>query len=411
MPRTKKKPAYTLHKPSGRGRARIDGKDYYFTGPFDSPKSRAEYEALVGSWLWTQHGSGMANSATITIDELVLIYLEHAREHYQKNGEPTSEVNCILQASRPLIRHHGETIAAQFGPKALRQVRDAMIQAGLARSSINIHIGRIRRMFRWAVAEELVPVETYHRLCALTGLESGRSRAKEPPPVLPVSDEMINAVRPFVSRQVWGMIEVQLASAMRPGEVVQMRGCDLNMSESVWSYNPRSHKTSHKGKRRIVYLGKRAQQVIKEFLKTDLESHLFDPRDARSEYIARKYREGATVAGRGRRFPKNAYSVEAYETAIRKACERAFGMPDHLRRIDKKLPPSTRADLKAQAAAWRKQWCWHPHQLRHSAATILRREFGIELARLALGHSSVATTEGYAQPDFDKVKAAMAIVG
>ncbi len=54
---------------------------------------------------------------------------------------------------------------------------------------------------------------------------------------------------------------------------------------------------------------------------------------------------------------------------------------------------------------------WHPHQLRHSAATRLRRELGIEAARVVLGHSSAATTEVYAELDRQKAMRAMAEIG
>jgi len=36
---------------------------------------------------------------------------------------------------------------------------------------------------------------------------------------------------------------------------------------------------------------------------------------------------------------------------------------------------------------------WHPNQLRHNAATSLRKEFGLDVARVILGHSSPAVTE------------------
>ena len=36
---------------------------------------------------------------------------------------------------------------------------------------------------------------------------------------------------------------------------------------------------------------------------------------------------------------------------------------------------------------------WHPHRLRHSAATRIRREHGLEAARVILGHSSAVTSE------------------
>jgi integrase len=41
----------------------------------------------------------------------------------------------------------------------------------------------------------------------------------------------------------------------------------------------------------------------------------------------------------------------------------------------------------------------HPHQLRHNAATNLRKQHGIELARIILGHSTAFTTEIYAEQD------------
>jgi hypothetical protein len=41
---------------------------------------------------------------------------------------------------------------------ALKAVRERMIAAGLCRSTINANVGRVRRMFRWAVAEEHLPV-------------------------------------------------------------------------------------------------------------------------------------------------------------------------------------------------------------------------------------------------------------
>ena len=46
---------------------------------------------------------------------------------------------------------------------------------------------------------------------------------------------------------------------------------------------------------------------------------------------------------------------------------------------------------------------WTPHQLRHSAATRLRKDHDIEAARLVLGHTSAAVTEIYAE--IDKAKA------
>ena len=40
---------------------------------------------------------------------------------------------------------------------------------------------------------------------------------------------------------------------------------------------------------------------------------------------------------------------------------------------------------------------WHPHQLRHNYATMIRKRFGIEEASNMLDHSSVSMTEVYAE--------------
>ncbi len=53
----------------------------------------------------------------------------------------------------------------------------------------------------------------------------------------------------------------------------------------------------------------------------------------------------------------------------------------------------------------------HPHQLRHNAATNLRREHGIEVARIILGHQSVKMAEQYAEVDRQVAIDVMARIG
>ena len=45
---------------------------------------------------------------------------------------------------------------------------------------------------------------------------------------------------------------------------------------------------------------------------------------------------------------------------------------------------------------------WHPNQLRHTAATMIRKEFGLEAAQVILGHSKADTTQIYAERDAAK---------
>jgi site-specific recombinase XerC len=68
--------------------------------------------------------------------------------------------------------------------------------------------------------------------------------------------------------------------------------------------------------------------------------------------------------------------------------------------VDPTLPKRERDLLKAQATAWRDEWCWHPNQLRHAAGTKIRSTVDLNAARQVLGHSEKRTTEIYAEQDF-----------
>ena len=143
MPKAKK-PAYLLHKATGQARCRIGGKDIYL-GEYGSPASRQRYEELIAEW-FTRNDD--ARRFTLTVDDLVLLYMEHVREHYRKNGQATSEVNNIRIALRYVVSQFGTTRAREFGPRALKAVRQSMIDAGCVRTSINRMTARIRGMFK-----------------------------------------------------------------------------------------------------------------------------------------------------------------------------------------------------------------------------------------------------------------------
>jgi integrase len=130
-----------------------------------------------------------------------------------------------------------------------------MIDGGLSRGVVNQRIGLIVRAFKWGVAEEIVPESVWRALTTVRGLEKGRTDARETDDVMPVAVEIVAATLPYLLRPVRAMVELQLATGMRPGEVRIMRACDLDTSGDVWLYKPAHHKTRHKGKERVVAIG------------------------------------------------------------------------------------------------------------------------------------------------------------
>jgi integrase len=406
MAKRRKTPGYLHHKPRDLAYVRLPGqKKPIYLGPYGSPESRSRYEEIIADWQRNQN----VDRHTLTLDELALRYIEHAKKHYRKNGQETSEVVSVRGCLRVLVAVAGKMRATDFGPLKLREVRDSMIAQGWKRKSINKQVSRICRIFDWAETLEMTPAGIANPLRKLPGLRQGRSDAVESVPVQPVSDAAIESIRPHVSRHVWAMIQLQRLSGMRPGEVTAMRGCDLNMSGELWEYVPESHKTEHHGRERLIVLGKKAQTIIREFLKPNLNAYLFAPSDVREEFDAKRRsnrKTPLTPSQKARkrkqnpeRKPGEHYTTASYGQAIRKACEKALDMPKELRNVSTRLPVKEREQLKQQAREWREQHCWHPHQLRHTAATEIRRKFGIEASQVVLGHASLSVTEVYAERD------------
>jgi integrase len=242
-------PKLRHHKATKQAYSVFNGRVVYF-GRFDDPDSSQKYHQFVAEWM-AGGKTPLAPTDESTITELIAQFWTYAQGYYiHTDGSKTHELTNIKLAMRPLNTIYGHTKATEFGPKALCVVRQKMIEQGICRSSVNKRIGRIKLMFKWAVANEIVPANVFHVLQAVPGLRRGRSAAKETMPVKPVPQEHIDAIQPYVSKQVWVLIQLQLLTAARSGELVIMRPCDIDMSGKIWIYKPAQHKTLHHGHER-----------------------------------------------------------------------------------------------------------------------------------------------------------------
>lgn len=346
----------------------------------------------------------------MTIGRLCQLYLEHCQAYYTSPaGGITSEVSSVEHALRPLRQSFARTQVDDFGPRRFREVRDEMIRMDWCRRYINQQMGRIKRMFKWGVANELITPTAYHRIQPVDGLRAGRGIARESKPVKPVPEELITGVVEHVSAQIAAMIRLQLATGMRPGEVCIMRTCDIDRDRQLWLYRPMHHKTAHHEHERVIFLGPTAQQVIRPFLNNHApEAFLFSPAEAdkarRAVLHARRVtplscgnRPGTNRKRRPRKRPGDSYARCSYARVISRACQLAFPAPAGLGEDEVK--------------AWHTRHHWHPHQLRHNAATRLRKEFGIEVAQVVLGHKTLLITQVYAEKDVEAAEKAMLQIG
>ncbi len=122
----------------------------------------------------------------------------------------------VRQALKVVRELYGHSLAKEFGPLALKACQDAMVAKGWTRKSINRQVGRIRKMFAWAAGNEMLPAAIYQTLQTTEGLRKWRTEAKENPPVLPVSDEVVERTLAHLSPTVAAMVRVQRLTGMRP---------------------------------------------------------------------------------------------------------------------------------------------------------------------------------------------------
>jgi integrase len=47
---------------------------------------------------------------------------------------------------------------------------------------------------------------------------------------------------------------------------------------------------------------------------------------------------------------------------------------------------------------------WHPHQLKHSCGTDVRKRYGLEASRTFMGHTKLPTAEIYAEKDMELIE-------
>jgi site-specific recombinase XerC len=67
---------------------------------------------------------------------------------------------------------------------------------------------------------------------------------------------------------------------------------------------------------------------------------------------------------------------------------KAFPVPDEI------------ANDPAAIKKWHADHHWFPNQLRHTAGTEIRKQYGLEAAQTVLGHSKADVTEVYAERDY-----------
>ena len=224
-PRKGPSPTYRLHKARGCAVVTIAGHDHYL-GPFGSPGSKQKYAALIRAWQQRQEQPAAEPDGPLvpndrpTVNELILAYLKHARDYYRLNHGENKEAGCINDALAVLQEQgYGREPADAFRPKDLKKVREAMVAKNWSRSYVNSQVNRVKRMFAYAVEEDLTPGTVYHALLAVKGLRKGTPGVRETKKVRPVPRGHVKAVLGKAHAVLKAMLLFAYRTGARPGEV------------------------------------------------------------------------------------------------------------------------------------------------------------------------------------------------
>jgi integrase len=379
-------PSYRRHKASGQAVVTLNGVDHYL-GRYNSAGSKVEYDRVINEWLASGRHlpagpSGTGGPVGWLVKEMIHGYLGHCAGTMSVLG-----LDGVKLALRPVRELYGDTPAKDFGSIAYKAVRQRMVDSGLGLGTIRNRLGVIKRMVGWAVECEKLDGSALHRLKAVAGLKAGQTGVKAQTKVRPAPDGDVAAILPFLSPTVRTMVELQVCTGMRSGEVTAMTMAQIDRGVDPWIYRPVRHKTTHRDKDRVIPLGPKAQALILPWLAADPDKPLFSPRESRAYFDAhRAHGERSTVRSRAqaRRYwqkshPRRAtprerdrYSSKSYGNAVADACRRA-GVP-----------------------------IFRPHRIRHAYATRVRKEFGLEAAQVLLGHTQADVTQVYAERDLTK---------
>lgn len=344
------------HRPSGRDRVRVCGRDYWL-GPHGSEQSRREYARVVAE-LAGPDGGPPAPREAHAWPSLAELCARWAREQMpslseKEQGHYRAALAVLLAGGRSSLR------ADRFGVADLLAARDDMTRAprrttfasreegaaplpgGWSRTHVNRQVVRVRTVWRWAEERGLAPRGSWGHLRTLRAIPAHDRRVRQTERVRPAYREHLDAVLARLrAPAVRAMLALQWLTGARSGELRRLEAAEVDRSGDVWLYRPRRHKCAWRGQARVVPVGPEAQAVLLPWL-------------ARGDGPVFRTRSGRP------------YTAEAYAQAVQRAARKA-------------------------GLGWVRPYCF-----RHGAKQRITREMGLDAARAVLGQASVGTTNGY----------------
>lgn len=358
----------------------IDGRIIHL-GEYGSEESKAKYKQLIMEWSSGHRVQAPATDDGPTVAEVLDAYRVWAESHYGE--DPNGRYRHMLPTMRIVRELFADLPACHFGPKKLKTAREAFVQAGYSRGHVNACVQRVVGIFRWAASEEMVSGSRVHDLEAVEPLRRGHTKAPEGRAVKPVPEDDVNATLPELVPVLADMVRLQLLAGCRPGELISMTPGQVDRSDDIWIYRPDQHKNTHREHDRVIALGPKAQDILRPYLLRAADAPCFSPKEALAQFYDRQAEQRKTPLSCGTK-----PSEKKREQAIERVSDR-YTAASYRRAVE-------RACKRAGVAVWT------PNRLRHTRASVVREQYGLDGAQVILGHTHARVTEIYSEINAQK---------
>ncbi len=392
--RASEPPRYRQRRKQGRDQMFIIlSNQRIYCGPWDDPRTEERYYQEVSDWYARgktrkPEDNDAGAGATVTVQQCADAFLAYCKDYYRNS--PATSYDRVRQAMRDLTDMWGGIPISELTGLHVRSVREAQVnkrkkcdpdKPAMGLYTVNYRIKTVKRMVAYAVSMNLCPPDVKIKVDSVENLVQGRCAAPPPKKVTPVPEADIRRTRKHLNRSLQALIDLQLASGCRAGELVGLRRRDIIMvSNDLWEAHPMQHKTAYRGRKRVLMFGPESIKVLRPFvMRCKQDECLFPTSESMTARIENAHCHRRP--NQAKNTPKTArtlnehYSVASYRKAIHRVCH------------EHDIP------------------LWSPHRLRHNyASNTERKAKAVEPVRLLLGHANTNTTQQYIEQELDDAR-------
>jgi integrase len=339
-------PKQHVHK----GFARVSwGGSWYHLGRAGSEEARAAYSRLTNIWRTDPYHE--PDGAELTVPEL-------CREYLAAAPFPPAQRIQYGRAVHLLAVAHAGVRVDDFGPvlltawqRSLASERSSYGNLRYSRTYVGKLVRIVRACWRWGVATERVRVERWQALLAVRGLRADEGRPGRK--VAAADDVDYRAILPHLPIGARGLAQLLRHTGARPSELFALKPSDLDLSATVWTYAPVSHKTVARGKERVIHFGPASIAVLREHWPED--GGPFFPNRRCVVYTRNSlllaFKRAAVKAGVGRILPYQLRHARLTEVRAAVGIEGAAAVGGHSGLKVAEIYTRQRHDLAAKMAA------------------------------------------------------------